>query len=766
MKNFRNKILLSLVLLLIGSVSVGKITNGQALQTSKAPTNVQFPSGGSYNISTAKGALLKTDYKFSPAVQGIVTGEGASDNRGLQTFLGSSGNYIYYNPTMVMGPIGRWDITDHFNPKAPDKIEVSNGGSGGRGPLSENNQWGHHNGSPFLSVAEGAGGQARVVMDPDLGIGYNGLSAISEEYFKVWNNVNGAFWAWDSSGGSVQFGDQFKPQTGDNDFFSNNVASLATSGGNFFTYVPLRHAGSGIAVFPMTDHSGSPTLGALVDKVGKISWNTNQLLPITVGDKSFLIGRTISDPDALNMNIVYHAAEINPDSGLPSNKKDTSFSITQNRSYTTNGGLPSNTLALWGGWKVMQAVTVKGSTYIFAVDSLQSPAPNDIRSGESPEAYTQRVTDEALANSAIIVGVYKFNPTTLALTKISTVKFPQTQTYLQFQGIQIAKDEKGSAYPILIVPANKSYNNYNQNDVTLRFYDIKKFLVAGTYTAEPAFTIDRLPLKDPTEIGDIIVNQDAGSYNTLLSVEGAKTYLYLYRNAFVHQGGINYFYSVYDYYPGGGRPGALYSARGTPGLRVDKIDVTSVINGASLDNGCGAGNNFNTTTGKSCICLSLSSLGIGSKGSAVVGLQQLLEVNGYPSIKADGIYGPLTRAAVVAFCNQSAIVIPYSSVIVSSTKTPPVIGTISGPTSLGINQEGTWSVSATDANNDDLSWSVDWGDGRSTETCMLTPPKGTGKDWSFIATHAWTGPGNHIITFYTSDCKGGSGNKTIGVDVN
>jgi hypothetical protein len=180
------------------------------------------------------------------------------------------------------------------------------------------------------------------------------------------------------------------------------------------------------------------------------------------------------------------------------------------------------------------------------------------------------------------------------------------------------------------------------------------------------------------------------------------------------------------------------------------------------DTGCTTGATYSTTTGKPCVCVLNPTFPMGTKSQAVKDFQQMLKNLGLYSGNVDGTYGPITRGADLAYCISKLN--PVSTPL-PPTGNSPVVNSITGPTSLGVNTLGTWTASATDANKDDLSWSVNFGEGKSVLTCKINPPVGTSQGWSYTASHSWAQAGTYTVTFYTNDCKGNSGSKSITVNV-
>lgn len=95
----------------------------------------------------------------------------------------------------------------------------------------------------------------------------------------------------------------------------------------------------------------------------------------------------------------------------------------------------------------------------------------------------------------------------------------------------------------------------------------------------------------------------------------------------------------------------------------------------------------------------------------------------------------------------------------------PKVMDVKGPTSLSAGQAGVWTITANDPNSDDLSWSVDWGSGRSTASCKLNPGAGASKNWTYTISHSWLSPGAKTVTVYLDDCKGGKTTQTFTVTI-
>jgi hypothetical protein len=99
---------------------------------------------------------------------------------------------------------------------------------------------------------------------------------------------------------------------------------------------------------------------------------------------------------------------------------------------------------------------------------------------------------------------------------------------------------------------------------------------------------------------------------------------------------------------------------------------------------------------------------------------------------------------------------------------PPVISGGTFPTSLNVNQQGTWTVSASDPQNGSLSYSVDWGDytcpiGYTCSSNQSAMAKAFVQSSSF--THSYSSAGTYTITFTVRNAAGLSAQTTSTVRV-
>lgn|SRR3989338_3877992 len=235
-------------------------------------------------------------------------------------------------------------------------------------------------------------------------------------------------------------------------------------------------------------------------------------------------------------------------------------------------------------------------------------------------------------------------------------------------------------------------------------------------------------------------------------------------------------------------------------------------NSAALPPGCYGYNQNSVINGEPCYSVTsypqtnynfTRELGRGSRGEDVVMLQQLLKSEGYFFGRIDGVYGSITRRAVLDFqadndlpqtgradwqtlniLNNSITVPPIYPIdpIYSppcypyyysgsqfqypypcGTDTPSISG-VSGPQHLAVNQEGAWTISAFDQSGDALSYSVDWGEYKIFPYSTFQSPLTIAQQISTF-THRYFNPGVYTVTFTVTNMQGVSAKSTITVNV-
>ena len=100
----------------------------------------------------------------------------------------------------------------------------------------------------------------------------------------------------------------------------------------------------------------------------------------------------------------------------------------------------------------------------------------------------------------------------------------------------------------------------------------------------------------------------------------------------------------------------------------------------------------------------------------------------------------------------------------ASTNNPPIInGFPAIPSSIKIGQSVSFSWGATDADGDNLSWSVSWGDGIGIANACQSPNQQNKQNWTFNTSHAWQNAGTYAVKATVNDCRGGSNEHAFNV---
>lgn len=203
---------------------------------------------------------------------------------------------------------------------------------------------------------------------------------------------------------------------------------------------------------------------------------------------------------------------------------------------------------------------------------------------------------------------------------------------------------------------------------------------------------------------------------------------------------------------------------------------------SSYTYGCTSAGPYNTITGQPCSSSQYGGVYSGSqydtysfllnaefkygeRGDGVLALQQELASLGFFSGKMDGIYGPKTERALLNYRAQ------HSTTYLNSFSYPiynqaPTISGVSGPQSLALNQQGTWTVSATNLSGENLTYSVNWGDqlvygyygSNSSSNVYLSQQNAT-------FTHAYSQSGTYTPVFTVTNSKGQSVQTSVSVSV-
>lgn len=96
---------------------------------------------------------------------------------------------------------------------------------------------------------------------------------------------------------------------------------------------------------------------------------------------------------------------------------------------------------------------------------------------------------------------------------------------------------------------------------------------------------------------------------------------------------------------------------------------------------------------------------------------------------------------------------------------PQIVSQSGLPTTIVPGQTVNFAVSAKDPDNDNLSWSVNFGDGLGGSGGCQSPNPKNQQNWTFNTNHSWAKGGQYVVTITASDCNGGTATATYGVSV-
>ncbi|MCF7833660.1 MAG: peptidoglycan-binding protein [Candidatus Pacebacteria bacterium] len=166
------------------------------------------------------------------------------------------------------------------------------------------------------------------------------------------------------------------------------------------------------------------------------------------------------------------------------------------------------------------------------------------------------------------------------------------------------------------------------------------------------------------------------------------------------------------------------------GSSVEAIDFAG--------SGCKNGEKYSSTTGQ--LCLGQGNLPLGC--TSPVG------------------YSPLTGQS--CGCNGT-VYSTYNGQLCPVSNSTPTISGVSGPQSLNVGQQGTWTVTASDPSLGYLSYSVNWGDN------LAVPVTGGGysqtQQQTATFTHVYNRAGNYNPTFTVTNQSGQSAQTSLGIAV-
>src|SRR3989344_5330709 len=220
---------------------------------------------------------------------------------------------------------------------------------------------------------------------------------------------------------------------------------------------------------------------------------------------------------------------------------------------------------------------------------------------------------------------------------------------------------------------------------------------------------------------------------------------------------------------------------------------------SAYDPGCTSAGPYSVTTGQLCYPSSsygqsaygqpnysiYQELGFGSVGQDVITLQQLLQNKGYSVGRIDGIFGLRTQSAVISYQRTYGLPMTgradaqtWASLNVYSPIYPtypptypptnpyysvPTISRVSGPQTLSVNQQGTWTVTAFSSSGGNLSYSVSGGDYPVPMYLNTSPTYSSQQSATF--THTYLQAGTYTPIFTVTNQNGQNASSSLSVTV-
>ncbi|MBU1038610.1 hypothetical protein KKC17_00005, partial [Patescibacteria group bacterium] len=87
------------------------------------------------------------------------------------------------------------------------------------------------------------------------------------------------------------------------------------------------------------------------------------------------------------------------------------------------------------------------------------------------------------------------------------------------------------------------------------------------------------------------------------------------------------------------------------------------------------------------------------------------------------LYFVFSKYFSAAFVAVGLIIV--SGYIIGQSNQPPQLDHLSGPLTLTCSQAGTWNVGASDSDDTNMTYTVNWGDGSANSTASVTGAVGT-----------------------------------------
>ena len=143
-----------------------------------------------------------------------------------------------------------------------------------------------------------------------------------------------------------------------------------------------------------------------------------------------------------------------------------------------------------------------------------------------------------------------------------------------------------------------------------------------------------------------------------------------------------------------------------------------------------------------------------------------VEVGNYQISLTEFGKAPSNRASLRVEKAKSSL--PSSKTTTALNNRAPIMDPVSFPATFSLGQPLRLSLSASDPDDDNLSWFIDWGDGKfstsegfNTSTGLPIACPATKIGTTFDSEHTWYRTGNYTVKITVLDCKGGSDSKTF-----
>ena len=144
------------------------------------------------------------------------------------------------------------------------------------------------------------------------------------------------------------------------------------------------------------------------------------------------------------------------------------------------------------------------------------------------------------------------------------------------------------------------------------------------------------------------------------------------------------------------------------------------------------------------------------EGTVMFSINQQSHIIAY---KGDTVENPITPSGTFPIKGNVMTIVSDPT-----TNKPPVITGVSGPTSLKVNETGTWTITANDPEGGALTYTIDWGDSTSFPT-PISPPAILNSGQKATFTHSYAQAGTYTVSFTVTDDKGASAKSTVSVNV-